>query len=82
MLNRVDGPVTITAKAKDGAEVWIGRAALRRLGPRRIRGTAVRDRGLLGDWALRTSTAGQGTAPALGQADVWRQLSPARARRP
>ena len=25
--NRVDGPVTITAKAKDGAEVWIGRAA-------------------------------------------------------
>ena len=27
----------------------------------------------LGDWALRTSTAGQGTAPALGQADVWRQ---------
>ena len=74
VLNRVDGPVTITAKAKDGAEVWIGRAApsdasalVASAARQSVTGVS------LGDWALRTSTAGQGTAPALGQADVWRQ---------
>ncbi|HET6694394.1 MAG TPA: hypothetical protein VFG97_08815 [Pedococcus sp.] len=74
VLNRVDSPVTITAKAKDGAEVWIGRAApsdasalVESAARQSVTGVS------LGDWALRTSTVGQGTAPALGQADVWRQ---------
>lgn len=77
VLNRVDSPVTITARAKDGGEVWVGRAApsdaasiVGDAAATAVTGVSVRD------WQLQTQHAGTGTAPALARADVWhRQAS-------
>lgn len=74
VLNRVDSPVTITATANGGGEVWIGRAApsdaaalVDSAARQSVTGVSVTD------WGLRTAALGQDTAPALGTADVWRQ---------
>jgi hypothetical protein len=74
VLNRVDTPVRVTAKAKGGGDVWIGRAApsdARSLvGPAAatsVTGVSV------GSWQLETASRGTGAAPALAGADLWRQ---------
>jgi hypothetical protein len=74
VLNRVDSPVTITAKAKDGGDVWIGRAAPS--DARSLVGTAAATSvtGVsVGSWQLETASRGTGSAPALAGADLWRQ---------
>ena len=74
VLNRVDSPVTITAKAKDGGDVWIGRSApsdarslVGKAAATSVTGVSV------GSWQLETASRGTGTAPALAGADLWRQ---------
>jgi len=76
VLNRVDGPVTVTATAKDGGEVWLGRAApsdahalVGQAGQDAVTGVSV------GGWELTTEPHGTGTAPALAQSDVWRDTT-------
>jgi hypothetical protein len=76
VLNRVDSSVTITAKAEPGTEVWMGRAAPS--DAQALVGEAARQSvtGIsLTDWALRTTSSGDGQAAVLGQADVWRQAT-------
>ena len=74
VLNRVDSPVTITAKAKNGGDVWMGRAApsdarslVGRAAATSVTGVSV------GSWQLETATRGAGTPPALAGTDLWRQ---------
>jgi hypothetical protein len=79
VLNRVDGPVTVTATAKDGGPVFMGLSAPADAdaivaGADR---SVVRGAHLL-DWSLVASRAGAGQAPALGQADIWRDVRDAR----
>jgi hypothetical protein len=74
VLNRVDVPVRVTARAKDGGDVWMGRAApsdakaiLGESARTTVTGVAVRE------WELKTRSEGTGEAPALAAADVWRE---------
>ena len=74
VLNRVDSPVTITARTRDGGEVWIGRAApgdarslVGEAGATSVTGVSA------GSWQLETASRGTGTAPALAGTDLWRQ---------
>jgi len=74
VLGRVDSPVSITARTTDGSEVWLGRAApsdaaalVGKAATTSVTGVSV------SDWSLTTSQTGAGTAPALAQADLWRQ---------
>lgn len=74
VLNRVDGPVTVTAKTKDGGDVWIGRAApsdarslVGKAAATSVTGVSV------GSWQLETASRGTGNAPALAGTDLWRQ---------
>lgn len=74
VLNRVDSPVTVTAKARDGGEVWIGRASpgdaralVGKAAATSVTGVSV------GGWQLQTAQRGTGQAPALAGTDVWRQ---------
>jgi hypothetical protein len=74
VLNRVDSPVTITAKAKDGSEVWVARTTpsdatslVGKAATTSVTGVS------LGGWQLETGQRGAGTAPALASADLWRQ---------
>ena len=74
VLGRVDSPVSVTARTKDGSEVWVGRAApsdaaalVGKAATTSVTGVSV------SDWSLTTSQTGAGTAPALAQADLWRQ---------
>jgi hypothetical protein len=74
VLNRVDRPVTVTARAREGAEVWIGRAApsdVRALVGDAARATVT---GVdIAGWELRAAGVGTGRPPALGTADIWRE---------
>jgi hypothetical protein len=81
VLNRVDAPVTITATAPGGGEVWIGRAApsdakvlLGGAARSAVTGVSV------SAWGLRTAPAGVGAAPALAQSDVWHQSAAGKGR--
>ncbi len=74
VLNRVDAPVTLTAKARDGSEVWIGRATpsdasslVGKAATTSVTGVSV------SGWQLETGQGGTGAAPALGTTDLWRQ---------
>lgn len=74
VLNRVDSPVTITARAKDGSEVWVGRAAPSDASSLVGRAATTSVTGVsLGSWQLQTAQRGTGAAPALGTTDLWRQ---------
>ncbi len=96
VLNRVDAPVTVTARAAGGAAVFIGAAApadaqavIASSPHASVTGVDVTD------WALTTSTAGTSTVgtstpgtstagtsapPALAQSDVWRSSASGRDR--
>lgn len=74
VLNRVDADVVLTATPEDGGSIWMALAnpsdATAVVGSARhleVTGVEVRD------WALTTTTRGSGEAPALGEADLWRQ---------
>jgi hypothetical protein len=74
VLNRVDRPVSITAVAAPGTQIWMGRATP--TDAQAIVGGADRTTvtgAHLRDWSLVQSRSGAGTAPALGSADIWRQ---------
>ncbi len=74
ILNRVDADLVVTATPGDGGSVWMALAnpsdASAVLGGSRhleVTGVGVRD------GALFTTARGSGEAPALGDADLWRQ---------
>src|SRR5215203_3308915 len=74
VLNRVDADVVVTATPTAGGSVWMALAnpsdAAAVVGGSahlEVTGVSVRD------WALLTSTTGSGSAPELGEADLWRQ---------
>lgn len=75
VLNRLDRPVTVTARTGDGDEVWIGRAApsdaealLGQSDRTAVTGVDV------GGWSLATSArGGTAEAPALAASDIWRE---------
>jgi protein-S-isoprenylcysteine O-methyltransferase Ste14 len=76
VLNRVDRPVSVTAVAKAGTKIWMGRsspvdaqAIIGGADRISVTGTQVRD------WRLVQSRAGAGTAPPLAPADIWRQTA-------
>jgi hypothetical protein len=76
VLNRVARPVTVTAVTRGSAPVWIGRSTPSDAttivgGADRTTITGARVRG----WTLLQSRAGAGAAPALGDADIWRQTA-------
>jgi hypothetical protein len=74
VLNRVDSPVTITARAQDGGEVWMGRATPSDAASLAGKAAATSVTGVsIGGWQLETAQRGSGTAPALSSADLWRQ---------
>jgi hypothetical protein len=74
VLNRVDSPVSITARTKDGGEVWMGRATPSDADSLAGRAAATSVTGVsVGGWQLETAQRGSGSAPALGAADLWRQ---------
>jgi hypothetical protein len=74
VLNRVDSPVTITARARDGGEVWIGRATPSDAASLVGKAAATSITGVsVGGWQLETAQRGSGTAPGLSSADLWRQ---------
>jgi hypothetical protein len=73
VVNRLDMPVTVTARAAGGAPVWIGVAApsdagsaLGSGGLTMVDGVSVRD------WALLSRQDGTGPAPELVHTDLWR----------
>lgn len=75
VLNRVNRPVTVTATAKQGAPVFLGvatpsdaKALLGGADRTMVQAAHVRD------WSLTSARAGAGVAPALAEADVWRQV--------
>jgi hypothetical protein len=75
VLNRVDAPVTVRARAASGAPVWIGRttpsdarALLADAGRSQATGVELRS------WTLHTGARGDGPAPELASVDVWREL--------
>ena len=68
--------LTVTATAKNGGEVWLGRAApsdahalVGKAGQDAVTGVSV------GGWELTTEPHGTGTAPALAKSDVWRDTT-------
>jgi hypothetical protein len=74
VLNRVDEPVTVTATAADGTEVWIGRATpgdvtaiVAGADHTRVTDASVRD------WQLRSQSKGAGATAPLAASDVWRE---------
>jgi hypothetical protein len=74
VLNRVDSPVTITARTRDGSDVWVGRATPSDAASLVGRAATATATGVsVADWSLTTSEAGAGTAPSFAQADLWRQ---------
>lgn len=74
VLNRIDSPVTITAKAKDGGDVWVGRAAPSDARSLVGKAAATSVTGVsISGWKLETAERGTGTAPTLAGADLWRQ---------
>ncbi|QGN56775.1 hypothetical protein [Nostocoides sp. HKS02] len=79
VLNRVDGPVTVTATAKNGGPVFLGLASpgdaeaiVGGADRTTVNGAHVRD------WSLVSSRAGAGPAPALAQADIWHHVQQGR----
>jgi len=72
VLNRVDEPVTVTARAGGGARLWAGLAtpsdadAIVAAAAR----TTVTGAQVSG-WRLTTTSTGSGEAPPLGSADLW-----------
>lgn len=76
ILNRVDGPVTVTAVGAHGQQLFAGVAAPADADA--IVGGAVRTsvEGVrLQDWSLRTTKAGAGSASVMASADIWRDVS-------
>jgi hypothetical protein len=76
LLNRVDAPATVTAVAAPGTTIWMGRttptdadAIVGAADRTSVTGAHVRD------WSLVSSRAGAGQAPALAEADIWRQTA-------
>jgi hypothetical protein len=76
VLNRVDRPVSITAVAAPGTQIWMGRttpidaqAIVGGADRTSVTGAHVRD------WSLVQSRSGAGTAPPLATADIWRQTA-------
>jgi hypothetical protein len=76
VLNRVDRPVSITAVAAPGTKIWMGRttpsdaqAIVGGADRTSVTGAHIRD------WSLVQSRSGAGTAPALAEADIWRQTA-------
>jgi len=80
VLNRVDDPVTVTARSQEGAEIWIGRATpsdaravVGATAHTAVTGADVRS------WTLDQTRRGSGTPKGeLAAADVWRQASTGR----
>jgi hypothetical protein len=76
LLNRVDAPATVTAVAAPGTTIFMGRttptdadAIVGAADRTSVTGAHVRD------WSLAESRSGAGPAPALAEADVWRQTA-------
>lgn len=72
VLNRVDQPVTVTARASGDTQLWAGLAApsdattiVGGADTTTVTGAHVRS------WTLQTTRKGAGPAPALADADVW-----------
>jgi hypothetical protein len=74
VLNRVDRPVTVTARTTGRSRVWVGRAsasdAAAVVGGARATSVAGAH---VPDWSLETTRSGAGTAAGLAASDVWRQ---------
>lgn len=72
ILNRVDTPVKVSARATSGGTVWIGAArpsdALSALGEGRHREVTGLE---VSGWALTTKPRGSADLPQFGRADVW-----------
>lgn len=73
VLNRVDGPVTVSATPRPGGSVWLAaaspsdaKAVLGAAAHTTVTGVSTRP------WELRSATSGTGAAPALAGTDVWR----------
>src|SRR5688500_18715438 len=73
VLNRVDGPVTVTATRRPGGTVWLAAATpsdaaavLGSTAHTSVTGVDTRP------WELLTRTRGTGATPALSGTDVWR----------
>ncbi|MFW5468883.1 hypothetical protein ACOCJ4_02430 [Knoellia sp. CPCC 206435] len=73
VLNRVDGPVTVTATPRAGGTVWLAAttpsdaaAVLGSTAHTSVTGVDTRP------WELLTRTRGTGATPALSGTDVWR----------
>lgn len=80
VLNRVDDRVSVTARADDGAQVWVGRATPSDVDA--LVGSAehvVVDGVRVGSWSLTQHTDGvSAAAPPLADADIWRQTTTAK----
>jgi hypothetical protein len=79
VLNRVDADVVVTATPTAGGSMWMALAnpsdADAVMGTSKhlaVTGVTV------SDWSLDTATTGNGTAPELGAADLWRQQDEAK----
>lgn len=79
VLNRVDGAVTVTAHARGGSEVWIGRAApsdvkavLDATQRTMVTGAHMRD------WTLTTTRSGSEAVESLSGSDIWRSSTQGR----
>ena len=76
VLNRVNRPVSVTAVAAPGTQVWMGlttptdaQAIVGGADRTSVTGAQVRD------WSLVQARSGAGTAPELATADIWRQTA-------
>ena len=74
LLNRVERPTSVTATTRDGSPVFLGRATpsdaeavVGGAATTTVTGAHVRT------WSLVQSQSGAGAAPALAEADVWRE---------
>jgi len=73
VLDRVDGPVRVTATGTKGTAVWVGLAAPS--DATAVLGSAERDTVVgvsIRDWRAVTHHSGSGAAQGLTTADVWR----------
>jgi hypothetical protein len=76
VLNRVDRPVTVTARTSGVSQVWVGKASASDAAAvvggadvTTVSGARVRD------WSLGADRSGSGRADGLTAADVWRHTT-------
>jgi len=73
VLNRVDGPVVVTAVPARGGTAWLAASAPSDAQAVVAKAARTTVTGVdTSPWELRTRTEGSGEAPALSSAEVWR----------